>query len=91
MRRLATEIGTAGPVASRRFSRLLDEPRNGVRGWEAFHLLEVMQAPSEIVDRAFGVLETIAGGDGVNALGTRLRLKDLRAQDGRPNPKSPTA
>ena len=89
LRRLAVEIGTNEPVAVRAFGRLLDEPRNEVNAWAAFHLLEVMTAPVDLVDRAFGVLESIAHGDGPTALGTRMRLKELRAQFGRNIPGSP--
>jgi hypothetical protein len=83
MRRLATEIGAAGSAAMQAFGRLLDEPRNGVQGWAAFHVLEVMQAPADLVDRALRVLEMIASSDGLHALGTRSRLKELRSQYGR--------
>lgn len=62
MRRLATEIATAGAAAVRDFSRLLDDGRNGVQEWAAFHILELMDAPSDVVDQAFEVLETRAKG-----------------------------
>jgi hypothetical protein len=80
MRRIATDVGAAGATTMQAFGRLLDEPRNGVQAWAAFHVLEVMQAPPDLVDRAFDVLENIARGDGVQALGTRIRLRELRAQ-----------
>jgi hypothetical protein len=80
MRRIATDVGAAGATTMQAFGRLLDEPRNGVRAWAAFHVLEVMQAPPDLVDMAFDVLENIARGDGVQALGTRIRLRELRAQ-----------
>jgi len=83
LRRLATEIGSCGPEAIRSFSRLLDDPRNGVSGWAAFHSLEVMNAPPDVVDHAFEVLNAIAKGDGLTALGTRMRLQELRIQFGR--------
>jgi hypothetical protein len=73
MRRLATEIGRAGSAAVQEFSRLLDDSRNGVQGWAAFHILELMDAPSDVVDRAFEVLERLAKGTGMHALGTRTR------------------
>jgi hypothetical protein len=60
MRRLASEIATGGSAAVRDFSRLLDDPRNGVQGWAAFHILGLMEAPSDVVDHAFDVLETRA-------------------------------
>jgi hypothetical protein len=88
LRRLASIIGSGGPDSIRSFSSLLDETRNDVRIWAAFHALEVMQSPPDVVDRAFCVLEERANGDGVNALGTRMRLNELRAQFGR---NSPTA
>ena len=83
LRRLATEIGSGGPEAIRAFCRLLDDPRDGVCGWAAFHTLEVMNAPPDVVDRAFEVLSVIAKGDGMTALGTRMRLQELRLQFGR--------
>jgi hypothetical protein len=83
MRRLAIEIATADAAAVRDFSRLLDDTRNGVQEWAAFHILELMDAPSDVVDRAFEVLETRAKGDGVKALGIRMRPKELRSQFGR--------
>jgi hypothetical protein len=83
MRRIATEIATAGAAAVRDFSRLLDESRNGVQGWAAIHILELMDAPSDVVDQAFEVLDRIANGTGVAALGTRMRLKELRSKFGR--------
>jgi hypothetical protein len=83
LRRIATQIGTLGVDAVRLFAELLDDQRNGVAGWTAFHLLEVMSAPPDVVDRAFRVLESIATGDGLTALGTRMRLRDLRTQFGR--------
>ena len=83
MRRLATEIAKEGAAAVQDFSRLLDDARNGVQEWAAFHILELMDAPPGVVDRAFEVLETRATGEGVNALGIRMRLKELRSQFGR--------
>jgi hypothetical protein len=83
MRRLATEIATGDAAAVRDFSRLLDDARNGVQSWAAFHILELMDAPPDVVDRAFEVLETRAKGEGINALGIRMRLKELRSQFGR--------
>jgi hypothetical protein len=83
MRRLATEIATAGSAAVRDFSRLLEDGQSGVQEWAAFHVLELMDAPSDVVDRAFEVLETRAKGEGVSALGIRMRLKELRSQFGR--------
>jgi len=83
LRRIATQVGTLGVDAIRRFAELLDDQRNGVAGWTAFHLLEVMSAPPDAVDRAFQVLESIATGDGLTALGTRMRLRELRMQFGR--------
>jgi hypothetical protein len=91
MRHLATEVGVAGSSAVRTFSQLLDEPRNGVQSWAAFHVLEVMQPPPDVVERAFAVLESLARGEGITAVGTRIRLHELRAQYGRPNPNSTTA
>ncbi|HVL69459.1 MAG TPA: hypothetical protein VM364_19530 [Vicinamibacterales bacterium] len=86
LRRLATMIGQGGSEYIRAFSALLDESRNGVNGWAGFHILEVMDAPPDVVDRAFETLEGIARGDGMNALGTRMRLKELRARFARPSP-----
>jgi hypothetical protein len=83
LRRLASVIGSGGPDSIRSFSSLLDETRNDVRIWAAFHVLEVMPSPPDVVDRAFGVLEERANGDSVNALGTRWRLNELRGQFGR--------
>jgi hypothetical protein len=83
MRRLAGEIARADLAAVRAFSQLLDEPRNGVQIWAAFHILELMDAPPDVVDHAFEVLQTCANGNGADALGTRMRLKALRAQFGR--------
>jgi hypothetical protein len=91
MRHLATEVGAAGAPAVRTFSQLLDEARNGVQSWAAFHVLEVMKPPPDIVERAFAVLESLAPGEGITAVGTRMRLHELRAQYGRPNPNSTTA
>lgn len=84
LRRLATEIGARGSTDIHEFSCLLDDSRNGVNGWAAFHILEVMTAPPDVIDRAFETLERIALGDDMNALGTRMRLKELRSQFGRP-------
>jgi hypothetical protein len=78
MRRVATDIGSRGPDAIRAFSRLLDEPRNDVQIWVAFHILEVMEAPLDVVDRAFQVLEKLSCDEGVVALGTKWRLNELR-------------
>jgi hypothetical protein len=83
MRRLADEIARADTAAVRAFGQLLDEPRNGVQTWAAFHVLELMNAPPDVVDHAFEVLETLAEGDGVDALATRMRLKALWSQFGR--------
>jgi hypothetical protein len=83
LRRLASTIGSGGPDSIRSFSVLFDDTRNDVWIWAAFHALEVMQSPPDIVDRAFSILEERATGDSINALGTRIRLKELRAQFGR--------
>jgi len=88
LRRLASIIGSGGPNSIRSFSALLDETRNESVFWAAFHALEVMQSPPDVVDRAFRVLEERANSDSMNAVGTRMRLKELRAQFGR---NSPTA
>ena len=82
LRRLAAEIGTGGPDAVRAFGALLDESEDGVRYWAAFHLLEVMPAPLDLVDRAFALLEQRAQGDDLDAFGTRCRLEELRAEYG---------
>ena len=86
LRDIATRIGTMGQDAMERFGLLLGEPRDDVRYWAAFHILEVMPAPPALVDRAFAVLEERARGDGVEALGTRMRLRELRRQHQRPDP-----
>jgi len=83
LRQIASTIGRKGPDAISAFGALLDEPRNKVQNWAAFHILEVMDAPSGLVDRAFAVLEDFATGKGVEAYGTRLRLRELREQFGR--------
>ena len=80
LRRIATVIGKRDTASIRAFSRLLDDSRNGVSGWAAFHVLEVMTAPQDIVDRAFETLDRIAAGEGVMALGTRMRVQELRRQ-----------
>ena len=84
LRRIAVEIGSYGSTGVHALSRLLDDPRNGVDQWAAVHVLEVMTTPSDVIDRAFDALERIALGDDANAIGTRMRLKELRAQFGRP-------
>lgn len=89
LRAIATQIGTMGQDAMERFGLLLDEPRDNVRYWAASHILEVMPAPPALVDRAFAVLEERARGDGVDALGTRMRLQELRRQHQRPDPVHP--
>ncbi len=83
LRRLATEIGADGPDAVRAFGGLLDESQDGIRYWAAFHLLEVMPAPLDLVDRAFDLLEQRAQGDDLDAFGTRCRLEELHAEYGR--------
>ena len=83
LRHIASTIGQGGPAYVRAFSSLFEEHRNDVRIWAAFHALEVMQSPSDMVDRAFDILEERAKGDSLNALGTRMRLKELYAQFGR--------
>ena len=83
LRRLATDIGRRNEADVRAFSRLLDDPRNGVDKWAAFHLLEVMTAPLDVVDRAFVIIERLAASDDLDAIGTRVRLKELRTQFGR--------
>ena len=61
LRRLAIDIGTRGPASIGAFGCLLDEDRNnGVSGWAAFHILEVMTTSPEVADRAFAVIERIA-------------------------------
>ncbi len=87
MRRLATEIGLAGPSSILAFSRLFAEPRNGIQSWAAFHALEVMPSPSEVVDQAFTVLEDLAEGGGMQAFGIRMRLNELRTLFSRSGPK----
>ena len=82
LRRLATEVGGRGCEDIEQFSRLLCDSRNRVNAWAAFHILEVMQPPPEVVDRAFNTLEEIARGDDINAVGTRMRLAQLRKQYG---------
>jgi hypothetical protein len=83
LRRLATEVGGRSSEDIEQFSRLLCESRNSVNAWAAFHVLEVMQPPPEVVDRAFKALEEIAKGEDLNAVGTRMRLTQLRKQYGR--------
>jgi hypothetical protein len=88
LRAIATQIGTMGQDAMERFGLLLDEPRDDIHYWAAFHLhiLEVMPAPPALVNRAFALLEERARGDGAEALGTRMRLRELRRQHLRPDP-----
>jgi hypothetical protein len=61
MRRIATDVGAAGATTMQAFGRLLDEPRNGVRAWAAFHVLGVMQAPPDLVDGRLTSLKTLPG------------------------------
>jgi hypothetical protein len=86
MRETAARIGAMGQDAMERFGLLLDEPQDDVRYWAAFHILEVMPAPPALVDRAFALLEERAREEGVDALGTDMRLRELRRQHHRPGP-----
>ena len=52
------------PPSVAAFSRLLDEDRNGVSAWAAFHVVEVMATSSDVAIRAFEIIERIAGGQG---------------------------
>ena len=90
-RRLAVAIGARGAASVAAFSRLLDEDRNGVSAWAAFHVLEVMAASSDVAIRAFEIIERISGGQGVESIGARMRLQELRRQFGRSDPGEPTA
>jgi hypothetical protein len=78
LREIAATIGRMGSAAIESFAALLDERRHAVRNWAAFHILEVMNAPPDVVERAFAVLQEVASGDSINALGTRIRLDELR-------------
>ena len=91
LRRIASDIGARGPSSVVAFSRLLEEDRNGVSGWAAFHVLEVMTAPPEVVNRAFAIIERIAGGRSAASVGARVRLRELRQQFGRSDSDNPTA
>jgi hypothetical protein len=62
---------------------LLDGPRHPASGWAAFHVLEVMSAPQDVIDRAFVVIEAIAASDSLSAIGVRMRLKELRREFGK--------
>ena len=78
LRKTAQEIACAGESAIRTFGRLLDEPRNRVRIWAAYHVLDLMTAPPDVVTKAFAVLEDVASGDDLEAMGARSRLPELR-------------
>ena len=78
MRKIAGRIGSKGEQAIEEFARFLEEPANDLCLWAAFHLLEVMTAPTELVDRAFEVLEQQSLEDDVAAFATRTRLRELR-------------
>ena len=91
LRRLAVEIGARGAASVATFTKLLDEDRNGVSAWAAFHVLEVMTAPRDTVNRAFDVIERVAAGQGVESIGARVRLRELRRQFGWPDSGEPTA
>jgi hypothetical protein len=80
---LTIEIGAGGTDAVRAFGALLSERQDNVCYWTAFHLLELMPAPPELVSEAFDLLEVRARGDDLDALGTRMRLTELRAMYGR--------
>ena len=67
-----------GGAAIESFAGLLGERRHSIRNWAAFHILELMNAPTGVVDRAFAVLEELASGDGVEAFGTKISLNELR-------------
>ena len=80
LRRLAKEIGRCDSADVRQFSRLLGDSRNGVNGWAAIHLIEVIQAPPDVVERAFETIEEISKGDDMDAVILRMRLPELRRQ-----------
>ena len=83
LRRLALRLVRTDPTPSAPSEALLDESQDGIRYWAAFHLLEVMPAPLDLVDRAFDLLEQRAQGDNLDAFGTRCRLEELHAEYGR--------
>jgi len=83
LRQMAACIGRCGPDAIRAFSGLMNEDAPDVEGRVAFLVLEVMDSPEDVVDQAFAVIERRANGTGVDALGTRMRLRELYAEFGR--------
>jgi hypothetical protein len=65
-----------GPDGIVKFQELLDVKENNIDLWSATHLLERLKVETSIEEKALTIIETVAKGKGVEALGYQYWLKD---------------
>lgn len=65
-----------GPDGIVKFQELLDVKENNIDLWSATHLLEHLKVETSIEKKALTIIETVAKGKGVEALGYQYWLKD---------------
>lgn len=65
-----------GPDGIVKFQELLDVKEYNIDLWSATHLLERLKVEKSIEEKALTIIETVAKGKGVEALGYQYWLKD---------------
>ena len=76
MRKIASDIESLHPEWKNEFVKLLNMSDYKVNQWVAHHILEVMKYDEETQKMALSIIEKLAAGNDVDALGNRMWLRD---------------
>src|SRR5690349_21333023 len=77
--RIRDEFGRGG---LKQLKTLLDIEDHGIKLWAATHLLARVTLDKLIEDKAFGIIEKVALGDDVIAVGYQYWIKDWKSKHG---------